>query len=243
MVMQRLYKIGELASAAGLSVRTLRHYEEVGLLAPQARTEAGYRVYGDAAVRRLYQIVALRQLGMGLEQIGAVLEGAADPMHVVKQHLEAIERALDLHGELRDRLLAVLATLDRSEEPTTDEFLEAVEVMSKMEQYYTPEQLTQLEERRKELGEDGMLRAQQEWGDLIDEAKALKDSGVDPTDARVQAIVTRWNELIEAFTGGDPGIRASLRKMYESEGPEKASRNMVDPELMEWVARAQRAGS
>jgi hypothetical protein len=45
--------------------------------------------------------------------------------------------------------------------------------------------------------------------------------------------------LIEAFTGGDPGIRASLQKMYETEGPQKASRGMVDPELMAWIAQAQ----
>ncbi len=54
----------------------------------------------------------------------------------------------------------------------------------------------------------------------------------------MQAPVKRWNELIEAFTGGDAGIRASLQKMYEQEGPEAASREMVDRETTNYMQRA-----
>jgi hypothetical protein len=57
-------------------------------------------------------------------------------------------------------------------------------------------------------------------------------------DPKVQALAKRWSELIQAFTGGDPEIAASLRRMYADEGVERASRGMVSPELMEYVARA-----
>jgi DNA-binding transcriptional MerR regulator len=120
----------------------------MGLLAASTRSNAGYRLYGDEDIRRLYQIVALRQLGLKLDQIKVVLRGEADPMHVVKQHLETVERALEFQGELRERLIAALASLEPSEEPTADDFLEALEVMNRMEQHYTPEQLAQLEQRR-----------------------------------------------------------------------------------------------
>jgi hypothetical protein len=53
--------------------------------------------------------------------------------------------------------------------------------------------------------------------------------------------VTRWEDLISQFTGGDPGIRQSLQNMYESEGPKEASRGMVDPELMSWMNEAMEA--
>lgn len=239
--MERLFQVGELASATGLTVRTLHHYEEIGLLAASARSDARYRLYGDEDVRRLYQIVALRQLGLKLEQIKAILDGAADPRHVVKQHLEVVERALELQGELRERLIGVLASLDRSEVPTADEFLEALEVMNRMDQYYTPEQLAQLEERREELGDKGMLKGQQDWADLIADATAAKERGIDPASDEAQSLVTRWEDLISQFTGGDPGIKASLQKMYETESPQKASRGMVDPELMEFMKQAEEA--
>ena len=239
--MERYFQVGELASAAGLTVRTLHHYEELGLLSASARTDAGYRLYDRDAVRRLYQIVALRQLGLKLEQIKAVFDGEADPMHVVKQHLEAVERALDLQGELRERLIAVLGSLQRSEEPTTEDFLEALEVMNRMERYYTPEQLAQLEDRRKQLGEEGMLKGQQAWAELIADATAAKDRGLDPASDEAQVLVHRWEDLISQFTGGDPGIRASLEKLYETENPKQASRGVVDSELMQYMKRAMEA--
>jgi MerR family transcriptional regulator, thiopeptide resistance regulator len=75
----RMRRIGEVAAATGLTVRTLHHYDEIGLLAPAGRTEAGYRLYSGDDVRRLYRIVAFRRLGLALTEIGALLDrdGAA----------------------------------------------------------------------------------------------------------------------------------------------------------------------
>src|SRR3712207_1448395 len=111
--------------------------------------------------------------------------------------------------------------------------------MTMHEKYYTPEQLAELERRRKELGgDDAMKRAEQEWAELIAAVRAEKEKGTDPADPRMQELATQWTGLIEQFTGGDPAIMQSLKTMYEQEGPEKASRGMVDPELMEYAQRA-----
>ena len=110
-----------------------------------------------------------------------------------------------------------------------------------IEQYYTPEQLAELEARKNALGEDGMRKAEQDWADLIAAVKEQKDKGADPAGPEVQELVTRWEEMIAAFTGGDPGIRQSLQNMYETEGPEKASRGMVDPDVMAFMGRALEA--
>jgi MerR family transcriptional regulator, thiopeptide resistance regulator len=70
-------RIGEVAAATGLTVRTLHHYDEIGLLRPSERSDAGYRLYSDADVRRLYRIVAFRRLDFALDEIGALLDTAA----------------------------------------------------------------------------------------------------------------------------------------------------------------------
>jgi hypothetical protein len=106
------------------------------------------------------------------------------------------------------------------------------------EQYYTPEQLEQLEARRNALGEEGMAKAQQDWADLIAAMDAERLAGTDPADPKLQPLVDRWTALIQAFTGGDPGIAASLKRMYAEEGPEKASRGAVNAEVMEYAGRA-----
>lgn len=110
-----------------------------------------------------------------------------------------------------------------------------------MEQYYTEEQLADLEKRRSELGEEGMFKAQQDWAELIAAVKAEREAGTDPGDPRLEDLVRRWEGLIGAFTGGDPGTRASLQKMYETEGPETASRGMVDTDVMTYMKEAMAA--
>jgi MerR family transcriptional regulator, thiopeptide resistance regulator len=237
-------RIGEVAAATGLTVRTLHHYDEIGLLAASGRSEAGYRLYSDADVRRLYRIVAFRRLGFALGEIGPLLDrDGGDPRAVVRDQLTRLDADLELMRRLHDRLRRLLEALEGADGAASELFLEAIEGITMSEQYYTPEQLAQLDERRRALGEDGMARAQQEWADLIAEAEALRARGTDPSDARVQAIAARWQELIEQFTGGDAGIRDSLKRMYETEGPERASRGMVSPELMAWMGSAFEAKS
>ncbi|MDQ3053793.1 MAG: MerR family DNA-binding transcriptional regulator, partial [Actinomycetota bacterium] len=57
-------KIGQLARSSGLTVRTLHHYDHIGLVRPSARTPSGHRLYNDADIRRLYEVIALRDLGL-----------------------------------------------------------------------------------------------------------------------------------------------------------------------------------
>ena len=235
----RRLRIGEVAGAAGLSVRALRHYDEIGLLVPSERSEAGYRLYGDADVRRLYRILALRGMGFPLDEIRATLarEGE-DPRPVVRRQLERIDAQLRLAQQLRARLTHILDQLDRQDEPSSEQFIEAIEVMTRMSEYYTPDQLEQLQQRADALGPDGLQRAQEDWAALIAEVEAERSAGTDPADPRLDPLIERWNRLIEGFTGGDPEIRASLQRMYESEGVERASRGAVRAETMEYYGRA-----
>ena len=237
------WKVGELAATTGLTVRTLHHYDEIGLLVPSERTISGHRLYSGADVTKLYRIAALRDLGLSLEDIGRWFEEGDDPEKLVRRHLEEVQRQLELDERLRDRLVSILEAIEREEEPDAEQFIRTVEVMSMHEKYYTPEQLEQLEKRRLEFGPEGMERAQQEWADLIAEVQAERAAGTAPTDPKMKPLVERWSGLIEAFTGGDRGIRESLQKMYETEGPQAASRNMVDPELMAYMGEAINAAS
>jgi DNA-binding transcriptional MerR regulator len=239
----RCWRVGELASATGLTVRTLHHYDRIGLLTPRERTGSGYRLYGADEVRRLYQIVALRRLGLSLGDVARVLLSEdADARSTIERHLGALEREIEQQEQLRYRLRRLLDAVSRAETTDPNEYVDILEVMSLHENYYTPEQLAQLEERRKEFGDEGIRKVEQEWADLIAAVEKEYAAETDPSDPRVQELAHKWQSLIEMFTGGDPEIRASLQKMYETEGPEKASRGMVKPELMDYVARAMGSG-
>src|SRR5689334_11795449 len=90
------YSVGQVARLAGVSIRTLRHYDELKLLSPGRRTAAGYRQYDEADLERLQQILFYRELGFPLEEIAAIL---ADPCadagsHLRRQH-ELLTARLD----------------------------------------------------------------------------------------------------------------------------------------------------
>ena len=160
------WKIGELARATGLTVRTLHHYDAVGLLPPSERSEAGYRLYTRADVERLYEIVALRKLGFSLEAIGRLLLEGADPQEAARLQLEQVNRQLELAGRLRARLVRIVKELGDTREPSVDDLIHAIKETTMIESYYTPKQLAKLEERRLQLGDDAIGKAQRDWAEL-----------------------------------------------------------------------------
>ena len=230
---EKHWKIGELARATGLTVRTLHHYDEIGLLVPSERTQAGYRLYGEQDVRRLYEIRALRDLGIPLSEIPDALDG--DVRDTIARHLERVDRDLERQRRLRSLLKRIL---DASGKVSSHDYMEAIEAMTMFEKYYTPEQLDQIEERRKQFSDEEHDQFHKDWEELIAAARAEKEKGTDPADQRMQEIATRWRELIDLFTGGDEAILGGLKTMFDEEGPERASRGAIDAELMDYVGRA-----
>lgn len=217
-----VWKVGELARRTGLSVRTLRYYDEIGLLSPSRRTESGHRLYAADDVVRLQQIRSLRTLGFGLEEIRNCLRRPSfSARRVVELHLSRLEERIRAQQRLRDLLRIVAARLDPAEEVSAGEFMEmateVIEMSEKIEKYYTPEQLEQLEERRRELGEERIKEVEAEWPRLMQEIRTEMDAGTDPAEVRVQLLARRWMGLVHEFTGGDSGIHRSLHDMWQQE--------------------------
>ena len=95
-------RIGELSDRTGLTVRTLHHYDQIGLVRASERTEAGHRRYSEADVRRLYQVVALHSLGVPLARIARALEGDGFTLKdAVTAQLEPVDAEL-LHARRCD---------------------------------------------------------------------------------------------------------------------------------------------
>jgi len=99
--------VGRVAGLAGVTVRTLHRYDEIGLVRPSARTAAGYRAYSAGDVERLREVLAYRRLGFGLREIAALV---GDPSTDATAHLRRL-RGLLL--EQRDRADAMVAAIDR----------------------------------------------------------------------------------------------------------------------------------
>lgn len=139
------YTVGEVAELAGISVRTLHHYHERGLLVPTVRSPAGYRLYSPDDLRRLRQILLYRELDFGLEEIADMLASpdAGTDDHLRRQH--ALLRAR------RDRTAVLIGALEREIEAR------------KMGMALTPEE--QLEIFGTDKLDEHAAEAEQRWGD------------------------------------------------------------------------------
>jgi DNA-binding transcriptional MerR regulator len=212
-------KVGELANRTGLTVRSLHHYDAIGLLKPSLHTEAGYRLYTAADVARLQQVLSLRQLGFSLEEIRDCLDRPGfSPLEVLDLHARRLRELIEAQRKLCARLEALAGHLRAAGEVSADEFLHTIEEMTMMEKYFTPEQMKLIHEGRQQAGQESLERAQADWAELIAQIRTEMDRGTDPADAKVQALAARWRELLKWSTGGDPGIEQALKRLWEEQG-------------------------
>ncbi|MDR3005787.1 MAG: MerR family transcriptional regulator [Acidovorax sp.] len=227
------FKIGALARRTGLTVRTLHHYDEIGLLVPSHRSEAGFRMYNRDDLARLHQIQALKQLGFGLAQIGETLaHNGVSLEHLIAQQIAALDRQLEQTTRLRTQLLRLKAVMDCGETPEMADFLVTLELMTMHEKYFTPDELKRLEQHRRDAGTD----LDQCWATLVQAMRGLMERGVDPAQPEVQQYVAEWTALAQKTTGGDPGLLIKLDRMTRNEQSAQ-QQSGIDKVLLDYVMR------
>ncbi|HUW65828.1 MAG TPA: MerR family transcriptional regulator [Spirochaetia bacterium] len=235
------WQIGELARKTGLSVRTLHYYDQLGLLVPSGRSEAGYRLYTGADLLRLRQILSLRQLGFSLAEIGDCLRNRRfRPGEILDMHIDRLRKEIELREETCRRLQALARHLETQEQVSGEEFMQIIGVIKMFEKYYSAEQLEYLVKRRQTLGEEVIQQVEKEWPELIAQVRAEMEKGTAPTEDKVRALAQHWDELVQMFTGGDEGISRSLGTMYR-ENPGVAAGYGMDKQLLTYVSAARQA--
>jgi DNA-binding transcriptional MerR regulator len=216
-------RVGELARRTGLTVRTLHHYDAIGLLRPSLHTEAGYRLYTAGDVARLQQVLSLRQLGFSLEQVRDCLDSSGfSPLEVIELHIGRLREHINQQRRLCERLETLAVRLRAAGEVSADEFLGTIEEITMLdaiaEKYFTPEQMQLIKERREEVGREHLERMQETWAEVIALVRTEMEKGTDPADAQVQALARRWQDLVKQSTGGDPAIEQNLKRLWEEQG-------------------------
>ncbi len=235
------WSIVEVARHAGVSSRTLRHYDDLGLVPPAYVGANGYRYYGRAQLHRLQEVLVLRELGLPLDAVARVLDGTGDRVAVLREHRDALRREQERISRLAD-------TVGR-----TIEELEGGELMSPAELFdgFDPETQAQyeadlvdrygsavadpIEESRRRvaaMGEGGLADVDAAYVGIGRRLIPLIDARVAPDDERVldvmadhYAIVARfWTPDAEQYAGlGDLYVdHEDFRARYDAEHPRMA---------------------
>ncbi len=219
------YTVRKLAEMAGITVRTLHHYDEIGVLSPRTRTAAGYRLYGEADLLRLQQILFFRELGFPLEQIRDIIE---DPHFDRVRALERHRAMLELERARLSRLLGTIektiAKLTEDNMGITDEELWDGFSQEQIERYkresreaYGVEVVEESERRAKGMSK-GQWQAVKDEGDAVTRGlAALMDRPVD--DPEVQALIGRHYRWVCTFWTPDAEAYKGLGELY-TDNPE-----------------------
>jgi DNA-binding transcriptional MerR regulator len=217
------WSIGELAKACGVTVRTLHHYDEIGLLSAGRRTASGHRRYTEEDVRRLYRIRALQMLGLPLAEIGAALATPADDMASLRILLERQLLHMSRHAEqvqaVQNRIRELLSRIDVSctdgaAMPAPEQFMSTLEMITVLENYFTPDQRQELAERRAELGTDRVEAAKARWAALVEEGLRHVENGTPVSDPSIREWARSWDEIGAMFHSGEQ-TKAAARSMWQ----------------------------
>lgn len=243
------YSVGTVARIARVTVRTLHHYDEIGLLLPTGRSAAGYRLYTDADIERLQQIRFHREFGMALEEIRRILDARDfDSRAALIRHREALARR-------QEETAGLIATIDRmlgdnegDEKMTADELFDGFrhedhEAEAKQRWGDTPH-WKEAQRRTSSYGPDDWKAIKAEAEEIVAKLAGTMNAGEEPGSEAAMALAERHRLHIDRwFYACSPQMHAGLAEMYVGDPRFSVYFDKHGEGLANYVAAAIRAQS
>ena len=218
------YQVVEFARLAGVTIRTLHHYDRIGLLKPSGHTNAGYRLYRQEDLIRLQQIITLKFIGFSLNQIKNLLNSTSFDLTIALTQQKAIitEKRQQLDSAI-NAIEKAQKLLEQKQEPDWEAFKQIIEVINMQnnmdwtKKYYSEDAKQKIADQAASISPEEIEQGQRDWARLIREVETAVSEGMDPGSEAAGNLAMRWSELIKAFTGGDREIQSGLNKMYSDQ--------------------------
>ena len=246
------WTVGELARLAGVTVRTLHHYDRIGLLSPSGRTAAGYRQYAPADLDRLHQVLLYRELGFPLEEVATLLDDPdADPAaHLRRQHRllrERLERTQAMvaavEKEMEARQMGISLTPEERFEVFGDWLPEEYAAEAE-EKWGGTDAWAQSQQRTRAMTKDDWLRVKAEGDDVERRFAEALAAGVAPGSAQAMDLAEEHRQQISRnFYDCSPEMHAGLGRMYVEDERFTAYYERIAPGLAQYVSTAVQANA
>lgn len=210
--------IGVVAKRSGVSVRTLHHYDHLGLLVPVARTPSGRRLYDAASVTLARQVKVLRGLGFSLPDIAMLMREPGQAAHLFDALATRMESEVTRQRRVIGRLRSATRTLrTRGGTASFEVLTDLVDDLSWLGRYFTPDQRAAMVRRAEALGAHRMERAARRWRALVDAVEGARQAGLDPLHPVARRLARRWLALVEEFTARDAALTSAVQRVWASE--------------------------
>lgn len=224
--MPKTWTVSEVARMAHVTVRTLHHYDDIGLLHPSDRTEAGYRLYSQAELERLHLVLLYRELGFSLEAIGQLLdEPALDRAKALRAQRELLEEKVSRTRAVIRAVDRTLETMERGTEMDAETMFEGFEgfdhaehAEEAKERWGGTDAYRESMRRAKSYGKEDWAEMKREMEAIEADMAALLAVGKDPEGAEAMAVAERHRQHIERwFYPCGYRMHAGLADMYEAD--------------------------
>jgi MerR family transcriptional regulator, thiopeptide resistance regulator len=222
------WRVGVLARETGLTVRTLHHYDAIGLLVPSQRTPGAHRLYSSDDIARLQQIQSLRSMRMPIADIARLLatpfdkasarSSASDVIRAHREHLRATIAAQTALLHQLDQIAERLAGIGQPSVAQLCTLIRQAHDTQRVERFFTATQLASLAQVRASSGHESGMAVMQQWQDLIGKVDVAMRDGDAPDAPEVQALARQWRALLSLSVGGEPDTADAARAMYERDG-------------------------
>ncbi|MBM3152360.1 MAG: MerR family transcriptional regulator [Chloroflexi bacterium] len=238
-----MYTVKQLASLAGITPRTLRHYDAIGLLKPESTGANGYRYYGEESLLRLQQILLYRELDLPLEDIKRIMSrpGFEVPA-ALESHRKALEHRLERTNRLiqtvDDTILHLKGIKNISQKQLFEAFSEEQqeEYAREAEQMYDAETVRASNRKWKAYSTAEKQRIGEEGNAAYEAILAAMPKGASSPEA--QAGVELWRKHMDYFWTPDPDQLLGLAEMYNVDPRFKANFDKIDPRLAGFMLEA-----
>lgn len=240
----RPYRVHEFAKLTGVTVRTLHHYDRLGLLTAQ-RNESGFRVYTVADVERLEHIAALKFIGLPLKQIRAVLGDDNRSLGcALRDQLAALEEKKRRLEIIINAVRSAEAALRSGDTPCLEQIIEVMEMQQDYEwilQHFSDAARQRVQDRLTSMTSKDLSELQRSWTTLANDLHAAADN--DPAGPYSQSLLSRWEDLIKQTTAGDHQLVHGLKSLYSDRnnwpaGVRNAVFPLLDERILEFLKRA-----
>ncbi len=262
-----MLRIQEFAKLANVTVRTLHHYDRLGLLSPALRSASGYRLYRIEDLAHLERSLVLRYLGISLREIATLLATGESKQAASSQSPQAaslsatLDRQASVLRERRDGIDRVLHAIDRAREQLRAEstpdwalyqtILKEIAMQENQDwtqKYYSPEAHQTIAERKQLWSPELQQKITADWQQMYADVQDALDRHLEPASPEGKALAARWIKLVEAFTGGSKPVLEGLNSLYADRAnwpaqkldPE-VQKNLPKPELMAFIRAAQQS--
>jgi DNA-binding transcriptional MerR regulator len=244
--------VGEVAALAGVTVRTLHHYDRIDLLSPSGRTAAGYRQYSAADLDRLHEVLLYRELGFSLEDVATLLDAPdADPeAHLRRQHRllrDRLERTRAMvaavEKEMEARSMGISLTPEERFEVFGDWLPEEYEAEAE-EKWGDTDAWAQSQRRTRGYSKNDWVRIKAEGDDIERRFAAALQSGAGPDSAEAMDLAEEHRQqLTRNFYDCPPAMHAGLGRMYVEDERFTAHYEQIAPGLAQYVSTAVQANA